>query len=446
MNPLHSAAAAPLTGEISVPGDKSISHRALIFGALAVGESRAAGLLEGEDVLRTAAALRAMGALIDRRAGLDGQPVWHIQGVGVGGLAEPDGVLDMGNAGTGARLLMGLVASHDFTSFFTGDASLRRRPMARVTVPLSQMGSRFITRDGGRLPIAVVGAANPMPIEYTLPVASAQVKSAILLAGLNTPGETCVIEPEATRDHTENLLRHFGATVRVEPAARGRRIVVVGQPELRPQNIVVPGDPSSAAFAAVAAAIVPGADIVIRNVGINPLRTGLFDTLAEMGARMEWQNRRDEGGEPVADLHIRHSALKGITVPPARAPTMIDEYPILMIAAAFATGDTVIRGAKEMRVKESDRIAVMARGLIAAGISIEELDDGMIVKGNGRPPAGGAKIVTDMDHRIVMSFLVLGMASKAGIDIDDAEMIDTSFPGFAGLMNGLGAKIATPEV
>jgi 3-phosphoshikimate 1-carboxyvinyltransferase len=428
-----------LSGRLSVPGDKSISHRALIFGALAVGETEVTGLLEGEDVLRTAAAMRAMGAQVDRL----GEGHWKVRGVGVGGFAEPADVLDMGNAGTGARLVMGLVASHPFTAVFTGDASLRRRPMGRVVEPLSRIGAQFVGRAGGRLPLAVVGSMHPLPIEYELPVASAQVKSAVLLAGLNAPGITRVIEREATRDHTENLLRHFGAEVMVETTKEGGRIIsLVGQPELKPSRIQVPGDPSSAAFPLVAALITPGAEITVEGVGINPLRIGLIDTLRDMGADLTYSNLRDQGGEPVADITAKHSRLKAITVPPERAPSMIDEYPILFVAAACAEGETVARGAKELRVKESDRLAAMARALQANGVDLEELDDGLILRGNGHPPTGGARVETELDHRIAMSALVLGMAAKQGVSVDDVGMIDTSFPGFVALMRGLGADIA----
>lgn len=439
MKPLASAAAAPLTGAARVPGDKSISHRALIFGALSVGETAVTGLLEGDDVLRTAAALRALGAGVERAA--DG--LWRVRGVGIGGLSEPADVLDLGNSGTGARLLMGVAATHPFVSFFTGDASLRRRPMARVAEPLQRIGARFLAREGLRLPLAVEGTADPVPIEYRLPVASAQVKSAVLLAGLNTPGRTTVIEPEPTRDHTERLLRHFGAEVTVQDlAGGGRAIALSGQPELAAKPVNVPGDPSSAAFLVVAAALVPGSALTIRNVGTNPTRTGLFETLAEMGADLAWINADDRGGEPVADLTVRAGRLKSVAVPPDRAPAMIDEYPVLCVAAACAEGDTVIRGARELRLKESDRIAAMARGLTACGVAVEELEDGLIVKGRGRPPAGGARVATEMDHRIAMSFLVLGMVTGNPVTIDDAHMIDTSFPGFVPLLNGLGARIS----
>jgi 3-phosphoshikimate 1-carboxyvinyltransferase len=438
--PLRSHPVSALAGTTRVPGDKSISHRALIFGALAVGESTVSGLLEGEDVLRTAAALRALGAEVTTGGGP--QAVYRIRGVGVGGLGEPDDVLDMGNSGTGARLLMGLVASHPIVSFFTGDASLRRRPMARVAEPLERIGARFVARQGIRLPLAVVGTPEPLPIEYRLPVPSAQVKSAVLLAGLNAPGRTTVIEPEPTRDHTERMLAYFGARVTVDTAPDGSRAIALdGQPELEPRHVAVPGDPSSAAFAAVAAAIVPGSAVTIERVGVNVLRCGLFETLIEMGAELAFSNRREEGGEPVADLSVRYRPLKGVGVPPGRAPRMIDEFPILAVAAAFAAGTTEIRGARELRVKESDRIAAMARGLAACGVAVEELEDGLIVRGSGRPPPGGARVATRMDHRIAMSFLVLGCGAAAPVEIDDARMIDTSFPGFAALMNGLGARM-----
>ncbi|RAU23017.1 3-phosphoshikimate 1-carboxyvinyltransferase [Paramagnetospirillum kuznetsovii] len=440
--PLISSRAAQLAGSARVPGDKSISHRALMFGALAVGESTVTGLLEGDDVLRTAACMRALGAEVERLP--DGS--WRLYGRGVGGLTEPTDVLDMGNSGTGARLLMGLVASHPFTSFFTGDASLRSRPMRRVSDPLSRMGARFVSRDGGRLPMAVVGAERPTPITYELPVASAQVKSAILLAGLNTPGETTVIEREATRDHTELMLRNFGATVRVEAAeGGGLAITVTGYPELTGRAVVVPADPSSAAFPTVAALLVEGSEIRLPGVGINPLRAGLYQTLRDMGADIRFDNTRDQAGEPVADLVVRASRLKGIDVPAERAPSMIDEYPILAVAASFAEGTTRMSGLGELRVKESDRLAAMARGLAACGVAVEETQDTLIVHGTGRIPAGDATIATHFDHRIAMSFLVMGMASARPVAVDDAEAIDTSFPNFVALMNGLGGKIGAAE-
>jgi 3-phosphoshikimate 1-carboxyvinyltransferase len=437
--PLSSGTAGPLRGRCRVPGDKSLSHRALILGGLAIGRTRVTGLLEGEDVLCTAAAMRALGAGITRQA--DGE--WIVSGVGVGGLQEPDTLLDMGNSGTGARLLMGAVAGHDITAFFTGDASLRRRPMARVTEPLTRMGAKVVARDGGRLPLALIGAAAPMPITYATPVASAQVKSAILLAGLSAPGDTIVIEPLASRDHTENLLRHFGAQVTSTPTNDGgRRITVTGQPELTAGDIVIPGDPSSAAFPAVAALLLPQSEITIEGVGINPLRAGLFKTLAEMGAAIEFANRRIEGGEPVADLVIRAGALNGVTVPAERAPSMIDEYPILAVAAAFAKGRTVMHGLAELRVKESDRLAAIAKGLGDCGTTVTVEGDTLIVDGKGGRPRGGAAVAAALDHRIAMAFLVLGMAAERPVTIDDGATIATSFPGFVALVNGLGGSIA----
>lgn len=441
--PTRSSPAAALAGTVTVPGDKSISHRALMFGALAIGETVISGLLEGEDVLRTAKAMQAFGADITRATDGSGQMIYRVHGVGIGGLREPADMLDLGNAGTGVRLLMGLAATHPINTFFTGDGSLRRRPMARVIEPLSRTGARFLSRSSGRLPVAVEGAHHPLPLDYTLPVASAQVKSAVLLAGLNTPGITRVVEPEPSRDHSENMLRHFGARLTIESDGKhGRVISLTGQPELRARPVVVPGDPSSAAFPLVAAAIVPGSRVTIQNVGLNPLRTGLFATLLDMGADMVVTNRREEGGEPVGDLVISHRGLKGVVVPPERAPSMIDEYPILAVAAALADGRTEFRGAKEMRVKESDRLAAMAKGLAAQGVQVEELEDGLIIHGNGQPPAGGGHVVTDMDHRIAMSFLVLGAAAARPIEVDDTAFIETSFPGFAKLMNNLGARIA----
>lgn len=433
------AHAAPrLAGHVRVPGDKSVSHRALLFGAMALGETTVAGLLTGEDVLRTAAAVRALGARVVEQDG-----VWRVRGFGVGGGQEPAEVLDLGNSGTSARLLAGILASHRFTSFMTGDGSLRRRPMRRVMEPLGRMGARFDSRDGGRLPLAIVGTDEMVPIEYTLPVASAQVKSCILLAGLNTAGETTVVEPQATRDHTERLLRHFGAEVRIAPdeGGRGRRITVAGWPELKARHIAVPGDPSSAAFAVVAAAVKPGSDVVVENVGVNPLRTGLYATLGEMGADIAFENQREAGGEPVADLHVRGAMLKGVDVPAERAPTMIDEYPILAVAAACAEGTTRMPGLAELRAKESDRLASVAAGLAVNGVRHETGADFLIVHGDGKAPAGGGLVKTHLDHRIAMSFLVLGLASRAPVAVDDGSPIDTSFPGFVALMNRLGARI-----
>ena len=437
--PLRSSVTGALAGTIRVPGDKSISHRSLMLGAVAVGETVIHGLLEGEDVLHTAAAMRLLGAQAER----GGDGVWRVRGVGLGGLGEPAQVLDMGNSGTAARLLMGLVASHPITCVFTGDASLNKRPMARVTGPLEQMGARFVGRSGGRLPLTVVGSDRTVPITYRLPVASAQVKSAIILCGLNTAGTTTVIEAEPTRDHTELMLRHFGATVTTERLDDGALAVsVVGQPELTGREIVVPGDPSSAAFPAVAALLRPGSEVLLPGVGMNPHRTGLYTTLVEMGADIAFENRRDEAGEPVADLRVKHGPLKGIVVPADRAPSMIDEYPILAAAAACAEGTTVMLGLKELRVKESDRLAMVADGLTKCGVKVEVgADDSLTVYGTGKPPQGGATVATAMDHRIAMSFLVLGMASAEPVRVDDGAFIETSFPGFVDLMNGLGAKI-----
>jgi 3-phosphoshikimate 1-carboxyvinyltransferase len=423
--------AAPLSGTLRVPGDKSISHRALMFGALAVGETRITGLLEGEDVLRTAAAMRALGAeVID-----DGGGAWRVAGRGIGGLVEPEDVLDMGNSGTAARLLAGILASHPLFTVMTGDASLRRRPMRRVTEPLSACGARFAGRAGGRLPLAIEGAADALPLDYRVPVPSAQVKSAVLLCGLNAPGITRVEEAEATRDHSENMLRHFGAKVTVEEAGAGRIITLIGQPELRAANVMVPGDPSSAAFPIVAALLVPGSELRIEGVGLNPLRTGLFTTLREMGAQLGVENARIEGGEPVGDVVARATALRGVDVPPGRAPSMIDEYPVLSIAAACATGTTRMRGLKELRVKESDRLAATAALLQANGARVEIEGDDLIVHGTGCPPTGGGLVETHMDHRLAMTALVLGLATDHPVRVDDSAFIETSFPGFVTLMN-----------
>lgn len=441
--PLHaSAPSAPLAGRLGVPGDKSISHRALMFGAVAVGTTEISGLLEGEDVLRTAAAMRALGATVDKT----GPGAWRVSGRGVGGLVEPADVLDMGNSGTAARLLLGLISGHPIFAVMTGDASLRRRPMKRVTDPLSATGAQFWTRDGGRLPLAVRGAADPLPIDYVLPVASAQVKSACLLAGLCAPGTTRVVEKEPTRDHTENMLRHFGATVSVEDTAEGRVIRLEGQPELVAAPVLVPGDPSSAAFPIVAALLVPGSRVVVENVGLNPLRTGLFTTLREMGAALRVENERISGGEPVGDIVAEYTELSGVTVPPHRAPSMIDEYPVLAVAAAAARGTTRMKGLAELRVKESDRLAATAALLAGNGIKAEIEGDDLIVHGTGGAIPGGGTVETHMDHRIAMSALVMGLAARAPVTADDAAFIDTSFPGFAALMNGLttGTPLAAP--
>lgn len=432
---------APLSGHVRVPGDKSISHRALMLGALAVGRTEITGLLEGEDVLATAAALRAMGAGIEH--GADGR--WRVDGVGVGGLAEPEDIIDLGNSGTAARLLLGILGTHPFTAFVTGDASLRSRPMRRVIEPLSRFGARFLTREGGRLPLAVTGAESPVPQVYRLPVPSAQVKSAVLLAGLNTPGETSVVEPQPTRDHTERMLGHFGAKITIGSEPDGaRRITIAGYPELAAAPIVVPGDPSSAAFPLVAALIVPGSEVTIENVGLNPSRTGLLTSLAEMGADIANENRREAGGEPVADLKVRAGQLVGAEIPPERAPSMIDEYPILAIAAACARGRTIMRGLAELRVKESDRLAGIADGLQRCRVKVAIEGDDLIVEGNGRPPRGGALIATCLDHRIAMAFLVLGLATRDPVRIDDARPIATSFPDFVPLMRSLGASLSEP--
>jgi 3-phosphoshikimate 1-carboxyvinyltransferase len=439
---MKSCISTSISGEIRVPGDKSISHRALLIGALAVGETVIEGLLEGEDVLCTAAALRALGADVER----DAEGVWRVQGVGLGGLREPSGILDMGNSGTAARLLMGVLASHPLTAFLTGDASLCRRPMARVQVPLEQFGARIVAREGGRMPLAITGAGDPMPTTYRLPVASAQVKSAVLLAGLNTSGKTTAIETLPTRDHTERMLRFFGAEVETTEEADGAlAVTVTGQPELTGRRIQVPADISSAAFPLVAALIVPGSELTLTAMGMNPRRTGLVDTLIEMGAGIEIRNEREIAGEPVADLHVRAGVLKGVDVPASRAPSMIDEYPILAVAAAVAEGTTVMHGLAELRVKESDRLAAMARGLAACGVRVEEGKDSLTVHGGGGPVRGGGAIATDLDHRIAMAFLVLGMAADQPISIDDAEPIETSFPGFIELMNDLGAAIGPAE-
>ena len=438
MTGLVSAPVKGLNGDVSIPGDKSISHRALMIGGMAVGETTIRGLLLGDDVLRTATALEAMGVSIKRES----DDLWRVWGVGVGGLQEPDDVLDLGNSGTGARLLMGLVATHPIQVQFTGDASLRTRPMGRIATPLSQMGTQVIARDGDKMPLTVIGARMALPIEYVLPVPSAQIKSAVLLAGLNTPGETSVIETRPSRDHTELMLRHFGATLTVTDEAPDRRVITLtGQPELESKDVIIPGDPSSAAFPLVAALITPGSEITIKNIGLNPLRIGLIDTLREMGANIDVTDARDQAGEPVADLIVRTSQLKGVTVPPERAPSMIDEYPILAVAAATADGVTRMQGLAELRVKESDRLAAIADGLTACGIKVEIEGDDLVVTGAPDNIPGGAEIESRMDHRIAMSFLVMGMVAKDPVTIDDAEHIATSFPSFVPLMNEIGAKI-----
>jgi 3-phosphoshikimate 1-carboxyvinyltransferase len=434
-SPLSAVRSRPLKGRVRPPGDKSISHRAFLFGLLACGETKVEGLLEGDDVLRTGKACQALGAVIERV----GAGHWRIRGPGLGAILPPRETLDFGNAGTGSRLMMGVVGGHGVTATFDGDASLRKRPMRRILDPLRLMGAQVLSEaDGGRCPIVLRGARDPAPIEYRTPVASAQIKSAVLLAGLNARGATTVIEPQASRDHTEKMLAYFGAEVAVAPEGEGRRITLVGQPELRPATVVVPADPSSAAFPIVAALIVPGSDIVVEGVMMNPLRTGLLKTLAEMGAHIEALDRRLEGGEEVADLRVRQGTLSGVDVPAARAPSMIDEYPILAVAAAFASGSTRMRGLSELRVKESDRLAAIAAGLRAAGVDCAIDGDDLIVEG-GRP-RGGGMVATEMDHRIAMSFLVMGLASLEPMAVDDVAMIATSFPEFRSTIERLGAR------
>ncbi len=439
MNPVSSAQMPALKGVVNIPGDKSISHRSLMFGALAIGETVIHGLLEGEDVLATAAAMRAMGATISK----DGQGVWRVNGVGVGGLHQPDHDLDMGNSGTSTRLLMGLVGGHNMRARFVGDASLTKRPMQRVMTPLEQMGIQFEAAEGGKLPLTVIGAEQCIPAHYRLPVASAQVKSAILLAGLNAPGTTTVIEEKKTRDHTENMLRHFGVDVQVDDMDDGAQAIhLLGQQEMHASEIHVPADPSSAAFPAVAALITKGSEITLKNIGMNERRNGIYTTLIEMGADIRFENERLEGGEKTADLVIKSSSLKGIDVPADRVPSMIDEFPVLFVAASFANGTTRMTGLEELRVKESDRLGLMAEGLRACGVELEMGADSMIIHGTGEPPKGGAEIETALDHRIAMSFLVMGCASKEPVSVDDRTPILTSFPNFIDLMNGLGARIA----
>jgi len=438
--PMTARKTGPLRGVADVPGDKSISHRALILGALSIGETAITGLLEGQDVLDTANAMAAFGADVSRED--DG--IWRVNGVGVGGFAEPDNVIDCGNAGTGVRLIMGAMATSGITATFTGDASLRSRPMGRITDPLALFGAQAFGRAGGRLPLTLVGAENPVPVRYRTPMASAQVKSAVLLAGLNTIGQTVVIEEKATRDHTERMLAGFGATITTELCNEGRVITLTGQPELRGRNIVVPRDPSSAAFPVCAALIVEGSDILVPNIGLNPTRAGLFTTLQEMGADLVFENPREEGGEPVADLHARFSPnLCGVDVPPERAASMIDEYPILAVVAANAQGVTRMQGIAELRVKESDRIDAMARGLAALGVTVAEDATSLTVHGCGASSVpGGATVATHLDHRIAMSFLCLGLASRSPVSVDDGGPVATSFPVFYTLMSNLGAQIA----
>lgn len=429
----------PLKGTAVIPGDKSISHRSLILGALCVGETRIEGLLEGQDVLDTAKAMQAFGAEIAK----DKNGVWHVWGVGTGGFGEPEQVIDCGNSGTGVRLIMGAMATTPISAMFTGDASLRSRPMGRVTDPISLFGAASYGRAGGRLPMTIVGAANPVPVNYTTPMASAQVKSAVLLAGLNAPGQTIVTEATVTRDHTERMLRGFGATVETQSTSDGRVIVLTGQPELTPQSIVVPRDPSSAAFPVCAALITEGSDVLVPNIGLNPTRAGLFQTLIDMGAELTFESEREEGGEPVADLRARYSpGMVGIDVPAERAASMIDEFPILSVVASHAKGTTNMLGVHELRVKESDRIDAMARGLEANGVAVAETEDTMSVTGNGPGSvAGGGHVAARLDHRIAMSFACLGMSAQNPVHIDDVGPIATSFPIFEDLMTSLGAHL-----
>ena len=433
--PLTSRKSTNLKGRIKVPGDKSMSHRALMFGAVAIGQTRITGLLEAEDVVNSAKAMAALGAKTTKLPNGD----WLVDGVGVGGLKSPKGDLDFGNSGTGVRLAMGLMASTDLTARCIGDASLSRRPMGRVTKPLAGFGTKFETSEGERLPLVLHGAAHAKPVTYTLPVASAQVKSAVLLAGLNTKGVTTVIEPIATRDHTERMLTAFGAKISVTMQDGARHISIEGQHELKAQDLSIPGDPSSAAFPMVAALITEGSDIVIENIMLNPTRTGLIITLQEMGGDITIENPRVAGGEDVGDLHVKYSRLKGIRVPPTRAPSMIDEYPILSVAASFAEGTTRMEGLEELRVKESDRLNAVEAGLQANGVATASGHDWLEVHGDGAP--GGGRVTTHMDHRIAMSFLVMGLASRIHTQIDDSAFIATSFPGFAELLNGMGARI-----
>ena len=437
--PLEARASGPLSGKVRVPGDKSISHRALILGALAVGETRISGLLEGEDVLNTAKSMRALGARVERT----GPFAWKVNGVGVGGFAEPASPLDFGNSGTGCRLVMGAVAGCPVTATFDGDASLRSRPMRRILDPLELMGARAgEAREGGRLPLTLHGARDPVPITYRTPVASAQIKSAVLLAGLAAPGVTTVIEAEASRDHTELMLKHFGAEIAsVREGAHGRRISLTGEPELHGADVIVPADPSSAAFPIVAALVVPDSDIVLSDVMTNPLRTGLFTTLREMGASIEESDVRGDAGEPMAQLRVRASKLRGVEVPPERAPSMIDEYLVLAVAASFAEGTTVMRGLQELRVKESDRLAATAAMLRVNGVKAEIVGDDLIVEGRGHVPGGGL-VATHMDHRIAMSALVMGCAADKPVKVDDTAFIATSFPDFIPMMRSLGAEFS----
>jgi 3-phosphoshikimate 1-carboxyvinyltransferase len=438
-SPLTARRNGALTGRLRVPGDKSISHRALILGALAVGRTRITGLLEGEDVINTSKAMAALGARVERV----GEGAWEVDGVGVGGYRTPAATLDFGNSGTGCRLVMGAVAGCPITATFDGDASLRKRPMARILDPVAQIGARTVAAaEGVRLPLTLAGARDPIPIVYRTPVPSAQIKSAVLLAGLAAPGETTVIESEASRDHTELMLRHFGADLTSAPdGPHGRRITLKGRPELAGAPVTVPADPSSAAFPMVAALIAPGSDVILTGVMTNPLRTGLVATLREMGADIATLDVRTDAGEAMADLRVRGSALRGVEVPALRAPAMIDEYPVLAVAAAYAEGTTVMRGLKELRVKESDRLAATAAMLRVNGVAVEIDGDDLIVHGKGEVPGGGT-VATHMDHRIAMAALVMGVAASRPVTVDDAAFIATSFPGFADLMRSLGADFS----
>ena len=436
---MRATSSRPLKGQVSIPGDKSISHRSLILGALAIGQTRITGLLEGQDVLDTARAMVSFGAQVEKVEGGE----WYVEGVGVGGFAEPETVVDCGNSGTGVRLIMGAMATTPINVTFTGDHSLNSRPMGRVTDPLSKFGVATFGRSKGRLPMTIVGARSPIPIQYTVPVPSAQVKSALLLAGLNVPGDTIITETEKTRDHTERMLSSFGAEIKVEDYPNRRLITVSGYSELKCQNVRVPSDPSSAAFPICAAITVEGSDILVPNITLNETRAGLFTTLIEMGANLSFENEREESGEPVADIRACFSPdLQGIEVPPERAASMIDEYPILAVVAANASGETIMRGVRELRVKESDRIEAMAKGLRSNGVSVDEGEDWLIVKGNGAGSVkGGSTCQTFLDHRIAMSFLILGLSSQKYIEIDDCSPINTSFPNFIQLMRELGANL-----
>ncbi|MEL0084642.1 MAG: 3-phosphoshikimate 1-carboxyvinyltransferase [Paracoccaceae bacterium] len=436
---MRATSSRPLKGQVSIPGDKSISHRSLILGALAIGQTRITGLLEGQDVLDTARAMVSFGAQVEKVEGGE----WYVEGVGVGGFAEPETVVDCGNSGTGVRLIMGAMATTPINVTFTGDHSLNSRPMGRVTDPLSKFGVATFGRSKGRLPMTIVGARSPIPIQYTVPVPSAQVKSALLLAGLNVPGDTIITETEKTRDHTERMLSSFGAEIKVEDYSNQRLISLSGYSELKGQNVRVPSDPSSAAFPICAAITVEGSDILVPNITLNETRAGLFTTLIEMGANLSFENEREESGEPVADIRACFSPdLQGIEVPPERAASMIDEYPILAVVAANASGETIMRGVRELRVKESDRIEAMAKGLRSNGVSVDEGEDWWIVKGNGAGSVkGGSTCQTFLDHRIAMSFLILGLSSQKYIEIDDCSPINTSFPNFIQLMRELGANL-----